>query len=164
MRQIGAYAARGTQLEPTLTSYEEATPKQREQYAKSCGQCPIVDTCRHNVPSARYYKHGIVTLPDPKIHFPIYETMFDQNSVDCYPSHVTTEHAIDKITRQRNETARSREAFLRHLAHPVIDDVFCSREKRTSKPFTRTEVMSALKDYASEEIARVFDQITVIER
>jgi hypothetical protein len=167
MRQLGAYAARSTQLEPALTSADDATPQQHRQYDRSCGMCVVADTCVHNVPSALYYKQGIVIVPDPKIRLEqTHDDMYDSAAITHAQAPVRpapTSHAVDLRSSQRAVTKQQRAAQIRYLAHPTLDGI--DLPSATHLSFTRTEILEALGHQAApEDIEQVLSRVTIIER
>lgn len=166
MRQIGKYAARGTELVPAIQNPERVTAEHREAYAKSCGLCPVKDTCTHNVPSARYYKQGIVLLPDPKVHMDSEPTLHNMQEIayslvsKSAKSHL---HSLDISKANRQDAINKRAADIRKLAQPTLDMHLDTQKEKPS--YTRSEVIAALGASAlQEDFDRVLGQINLIER
>lgn len=131
MRQLGEYAARNTNLTPTLTDKNSATHQQHEKYSLSCGICPIEATCVHNVPSARYYKHGIVTLPDPRIRLEHPQNNLHEGII-APVSRPVTEHAIDTRKTNREAMRQKRIRLIQALAHPALFNLSPDEESQVS--------------------------------
>ncbi|OGM91168.1 hypothetical protein A2755_02045 [Candidatus Wolfebacteria bacterium RIFCSPHIGHO2_01_FULL_48_22] len=54
----GEYKARKTELIPRKVAWDKTS--QRRTYFETCGKCPVQATCEFNVPSAEYYRRGVL--------------------------------------------------------------------------------------------------------
>lgn len=162
MRKIGEYAGRGTELQKALTSVDAATLSQREQYAQSCGKCPIRLTCAHDVPAATYYTHGVVIAPNEKPHL---EQVIVNHSLEIdevSPTYNETIHAIDKRKPQRQAAKRKRIATLRALAHPALPGLAFGLSGN-GPVFTTRELSEALSHIHPEDAENVASIIRLRE-
>ncbi len=56
---IGDYKARRTEVSPIKITWNRA---QVNSYFRTCASCPIEGTCKYNIPSANYYRHGRIMI------------------------------------------------------------------------------------------------------
>lgn len=56
---MGKRRGRKTEIKPILITWNKS---QKNSYFRSCGFCPIEETCKYNIPSANYYNQGKITI------------------------------------------------------------------------------------------------------
>ncbi len=168
--QTGPDRGRSTDLRPALASWENATPSQIQSYLDSCGRCPLLETCAHNVPSKRYYKQGIINAADPKTHpnVRLEEPLFEY-SIHDQPAPPL--HKLDVAEANKSTERRKRLATIQRLAHPALlslnpdqhlaitDTRVYTKDPDATKPrspFTDEEVETALgPNPTPEELANI---------
>lgn len=169
--ETGARHGRSTVLEPALTNWSTATPQQLKDYQNYCGQCPVRDSCAHDVPSKRYYIGGIILADSPKTHpeTALESPLFSyRGSTPAQP----LKHRRTLAEQARLTAEAKRGERIRRLATPALIDLppeFTSNiigsriatkdpnSVNPQAPFTDTEITEALGSNPSPDELNAID-------
>lgn len=175
--RIGPKRGRATVWAASLTNQANATAQQVEDYQRSCGICPLRDTCKHNIPNGPYYVSGVIRWPNKKVHLTsAQDELFSSETLSAVQQATApamTLHEIDRRDQARANAAARRVAAVRRLAHPaliplspdqilnhtMVEAAGGSATSLSGKKFafTDTEVTQALGDEIGFDALRAID-------